>query len=683
MPQSDRPDDGFSRDHELVALLVQLFDADELRRWARLALGEEVHRELPGVPVALNELALQCVRLGQLHGLVDEVFFARLRAERPAQARRVSELAEQWRDARHALPASGTPARRPSLHYLDERTRLLSEQLADEYVRKQSLEAAGLDTSEVVHNILRIKRKIRSGGQLRPGDRLGDNRYLLVERIGRGSSANVWKALDLVFLRDVAVKVLHGELAGDVIRRERFFRSARIMAELDHPAVVRIIEPHGEDDDFHYFVMELAAGGDLRRAVLDGRVDASALMPLLFRLGEGLAVAHAHGLVHRDIKPANVLLTESGDLRLADFNLVSVADAFQPTRVSGILLGTLVYAAPEMLDRPQEVDARIDVYGLGMTAAFVLHGADLPSDVLLDAAGFIARLPCDEPLKRILQRAVARESSKRFADAASFCRALREYVERPQRSEASRQVWGPAPASRSPSMVELVEPGTETQGPGPGVARLGAAPSGDQQPSRAAEPRSVRDVRVQTREHIQLVLQGDVTQIDSQALQQIVEEARAATGDPGLSVVSIRPGSILLELDVSADGAAMLKRLFESGDLKSIGGIPILAIKHDHPRVSGPVPGATLESPEAALADFFTRAFAAEEIRHLVRSFSDGARLDAALPGASASLSHLASEAVRVLVRHDLVGAELFARLEAERPRRWEEIRQISRLFEG
>jgi hypothetical protein len=344
---------GASQDKQLVTLLAQLFDADELRRWVRFALGEEVHRELPGGPVALSELAFQSIQAAQRRGLVDEVFFARLRAERPAQARLIGDVAELWLDTRPTPEASGTPTQRlrPQLSYPDERTRMLSEQLADAYERKQSLGAAAVDTSEVVQEILRIKREIRSGGQLRPGDRLGDNRYLLIERIGRGGFANVWKALDRKLQRQVAIKALHSELAGDVIRRERFFRGARIMAELDHPAVVRIMEPHGEDDDYHYFVMELVAGGDLRRAVIDRRVDASALVPLLLRLGEALAVAHARGLVHRDIKPANVLLTESGDLRLADFDLVSAADTTGGTRTG--VLGTLLYAAPELLDRPR------------------------------------------------------------------------------------------------------------------------------------------------------------------------------------------------------------------------------------------------------------------------------------------------------------------------------------------
>jgi hypothetical protein len=407
-----------ARDRALVALLSELFDDDGLRQWVRLTLGKEVHQALPGAPVPFDVLCFRLVLQVQQRGLVNEEFFTRLTDVRPLQSDGIREVAALWHKRSQT-----------QLHYPDDRTRLLSQRLDDAYARKQTLKAAGANTSEVMQEILRLKRAIRSGGQLRPGDRLGENRYLLLERIGRGGFANVWKALDQVSAQHVAVKILHSELAGDVIRRGRFFRGARIMAELDHPAVVRILEPHGEDDGFHYFVMELITGGDLRQAIIDGRGSASAVVPFLLGLGEALSKAHARGLVHRDIKPANVLLTEAAQPRLTDFDLVAAGETTGGTRTGA--MGTVIYAAPEMLDRPQDADARADVYGLGMTAAFMLHGADLPRTVLRDAAGFIARLSCDESLKRILQRAVAWEPEQRFADAAAFCQALRTYVQAP------------------------------------------------------------------------------------------------------------------------------------------------------------------------------------------------------------------------------------------------------------
>jgi formylglycine-generating enzyme required for sulfatase activity len=452
---SEEPGRVASKEQALAGLLAALFDADGLRRWAHASLGEDVYRALPGAPVAFNELCFQIVMQAQQRGLVNERFFARLIEERPAQDEPIRRTAALWGNA---VPVQ-QPGRHAQPRFADELTRMLSEQLADAYARKQALEAAGVDTGEVMQEILRLKRDIRTGGQLRAGDRLGDGRYLLLERIGRGGFANVWKALDQVSRELVAIKVLHSELAGDVVRRERFFRGARIMADLDHPSVVRIIEPRGEDDGYHFFVMELVPGGDLRRAVLERRVDASAVVPLLLDLGAALTEAHARGYVHRDIKPANVLLTEAGEPRLTDFDLVAAAETTGGTQTGA--LGTFIYAAPEVMDRPQDADARADVYGLGMTAAFVLHGADLPRAVIRDAMAFIAKLTCDEPLKRLLQRAVAWEVDERFADASAFCRALRTQVQATPRIEPS----GPTPERSQPVPGEalaesFVEPAT-------------------------------------------------------------------------------------------------------------------------------------------------------------------------------------------------------------------------------
>jgi hypothetical protein len=185
-----------------------------------------------------------------------------------------------------------------------------------------------------------------------------------------------------------------------------------------------------------------------------------------------------------------------------------------------------------------------------------------------------------------------------------------------------------------------------------------------------------------TRLRIQIVLDGDVSHFDTETLTRIINEARKKTGDAQLTVTSITSGSILLELDVSAEAAAMLKKLFDNGDLRSIGGITILAIKQPAAKLLAQEADAMSQSREVALADFFVSAFASDELRDFVRSFSDGTRLDAALPGASVSLDHLASEAVDVLLRHNLICATFFERLELERPRRCEEIRRIRRLFQ-
>ena len=320
--------------------------------------------------------------------------------------------------------ATGPSAAVPS--YPDRATELLSQRLDDAYARKRALESAGVNTDDVVREILELKREIRQGGQLRAGDRLKAGRYLLLDPIGRGGFSTVWTALDQKENRRVAVKVLHSEIAGDIIRRDRFFRGARIMKELTSEAVVRVLDPRGEDGGYYFFVMELLGGGDLQRAVTDQTLGENAVVPVIARIGETLAAAHERGFVHRDVKPTNILLTASGEPRLTDFDLVAVSDSTGGTRTGA--LGTFLYAAPEMLDRPQDAGPAADVYSLGMTAIFALHG-QLPASALWETGKLIAGLGCNRAMKAVLTQAVAKEPDHRFEDMAAFCRALQTATE--------------------------------------------------------------------------------------------------------------------------------------------------------------------------------------------------------------------------------------------------------------
>src|SRR5262249_22800181 len=152
--------------------------------------------------------------------------------------------------------------------------------------------------------------RLREGGQLQAGDALGEGRYLLVKTVGRGGFAVVWEAYDCTEQQRVAIKGLHANLAGDLQRRERLFPGANAMRKLEHPAVVRVLQSEGKDGGFYYFVMEFVMGVNLREAVLAQRLKRNAILPLILRIGDALALAHARGMIHRDIKPANVLLDE-------------------------------------------------------------------------------------------------------------------------------------------------------------------------------------------------------------------------------------------------------------------------------------------------------------------------------------------------------------------------------------
>jgi TonB family protein len=317
----------------------------------------------------------------------------------------------------HAAPARWEPA------HASEETRVLSQRLQDAYGRRKRLLDAGAATDAVDREILERKRQLREGGRLRAGDSLGEGRYVLVEELGRGGFAVVWKAKDEVEERHVAIKVLHANLAGDAIRRQRFYRGARAMRGLQHAGVVRVLDPEGEDGGFCYFVMEMVLNGNLHDAVVGKRVPGGAGLGHILRVGEALAEAHSQGMIHRDIKPQNILLDEVFEAKLTDFDLVGTKDSTGGTRTGA--MGTVIYAAPECLEKPQAATERADVYGLGMTALFCLAGKALTLSTLRNAEPTITGLDCSPAVKEVLRRAVSWEAEARYADAGAMVSALR------------------------------------------------------------------------------------------------------------------------------------------------------------------------------------------------------------------------------------------------------------------
>ncbi|MEM7353288.1 MAG: SUMF1/EgtB/PvdO family nonheme iron enzyme [Acidobacteriota bacterium] len=321
---------------------------------------------------------------------------------------------------------TGEEPTRPTPTYADDATQQLSETLDRAYRSKAELEAAGDDTSAVTEEILSLRRRLREGAQLKAGDFLLDGRFQLLEMIGQGGFAQVWKAYDQTRRALVAVKVLHGQHTGDASRRERFFRGARQMAQLTHPNVVRVIEEKCEDGEYPFFAMEYLAGGDFRRAVLEDRLSQAERLEIILEIGEALTLAHERGVVHRDVKPHNILLTLDGTPKLTDFDLVRAADTTGGTRTS--MLGTFLYAAPEAMVDARQAAASADVYGLGMTALFALHGLDLPSDVLWELTETIDQLDVNDHFRQVLLQALARKVKERWSTVEDFCGALRHAI---------------------------------------------------------------------------------------------------------------------------------------------------------------------------------------------------------------------------------------------------------------
>ena len=392
-------------------------------------------------------------------------------------ARMMASLRQGMAQRRLPMPDPLEAVSTPQPLYLDADTQMLSEALEAALEREESLITHGQDASPVRAEIRELRRRIRVGGQLQAGDFLLKDRFRLIEPLGRGGFAQIWKAFDKQRRELVAIKVLHGQYRRDETRRARFFRGARLMAELFHAGIVRVHEAEVEDDGYYFFVMEYVEGGDFHRAVLSGALSVEQRLGVIQAVGEALGYAHKRGLVHRDIKPANILLDAQGRPKLTDFDLVR-AEALTSGMTHTGMMGTFLYAAPELMERPQEAGAAADIYGLAMTAVFALYGGALPHTVMRDASGLIDGLDVREAVKIGLKKGVEWDLSRRWETAAALCEALMApeaaeddapVADEPVASETIvHEVSAPSPAD----VASFRDPFLHREGEGPAMVSL-------------------------------------------------------------------------------------------------------------------------------------------------------------------------------------------------------------------
>jgi eukaryotic-like serine/threonine-protein kinase len=200
------------------------------------------------------------------------------------------------------------------------------------------------------------------------------NRYLLIEQLGTGGMAVVWRGFDDLLGRPVAVKVLNADIAADPSFRATIYREARSAARLSHPNITHVYDygeanlPDGET--VSYVVMELLEGKTLDDRLADGPLPWPEAVRVAAQVANALAAAHRRGIVHRDIAPANVMLTATG-AKVLDFGIAALAGGRGD--VDGEMLGTPAYVAPERLEDAPAAPAA-DVYALGATLYEALAG---------------------------------------------------------------------------------------------------------------------------------------------------------------------------------------------------------------------------------------------------------------------------------------------------------------------
>lgn len=268
-----------------------------------------------------------------------------------------------------------------------------------------------------------------------------EGRYRVDAVIATGGMSTVYRGLDTRLDRPVALKVMDSRYCGDIQFLTRFQREAKAVARLKGDGLVAVYDQGGgaPGDEPPFLVMELIDGGTLRELLRErGPMPPHAVAAVLRPICHGLGVAHAAGLVHRDVKPENVLISDDGEVKIADFGLVRAVAEAGITSTS-VILGTAAYLSPEQVGTG-ESDPRSDVYAVGILAYELLTGrTPFTGDSALSVAyqrmdndvpppsSAIAGVPAQ--FDALVRRATDRDPAARFADAAELGDALEEVID--------------------------------------------------------------------------------------------------------------------------------------------------------------------------------------------------------------------------------------------------------------
>jgi serine/threonine protein kinase len=267
------------------------------------------------------------------------------------------------------------------------------------------------------------------------GQSLG--RYHILEQLGEGGMATVYKAYDTRLERDVAVKIIRKTaFSAEILEKvlARFEREAKSLAKLTHPNIVKVHD-YGDHEGSPYLVLEYLPGGTLKQA-LGKPIPWQDALQLLLPIARGLAYAHQRGIIHRDVKPANILITESGEPLLSDFGIAKLLENEdgQTLTGSGVGIGTPEYMSPEQ-GAGKAVDARADIYSLGIVLYEMLTGrkpytADTPMAVVLKQMTDPLPRPSDvnreipSPVEKILIKALAKKPQDRYESMNDFIQVM-------------------------------------------------------------------------------------------------------------------------------------------------------------------------------------------------------------------------------------------------------------------
>jgi serine/threonine protein kinase len=290
--------------------------------------------------------------------------------------------------------------------------------------------------------------------------------YKLLKPIGRGGMGNVFLAEHLQLNRRVAVKILPKGQARDKVTMERFQREARAAAALDHPNIVRVYDVSSTPPPA-LLVMEYAEGKDLQEILAKkGAVPYPKAVGYVLQAAAALEHAHERGIIHRDIKPANLLLDRNGVVKILDMGLARFMhsdDRLTATLDPTSVLGTADYISPEQAMCSSDVDARTDIYSLGVTLYTLVCGRTpfggsaaqklLAHQVRKAVPAHKVRPEVPADLSAVIARMMAKELDRRYATAAEVIAALAPFTDAPPPPGSGVRLPSPRPRSRRPLLI--------------------------------------------------------------------------------------------------------------------------------------------------------------------------------------------------------------------------------------
>ena len=248
--------------------------------------------------------------------------------------------------------------------------------------------------------------------------------YRIIEQMGQGGMATVYKAYHAALDRYVAIKALHPAMMEDPGFLARFQREAKVVAQLEHPNIVPIYDS-AEHGGRPYLVMKFIDGETLKARLARGPLSDEEALRIIEALGQALTYAHKRGYLHRDVKPSNVLLAPDGAIYLADFGLARIAEAGASTLSGDMLMGTPHYISPEQARGESDLDEGTDIYSFGVVLYELFVGkvpfdSDTPFSIIHDHIYTPLPLPCTvnpdvpESVQLILLKALAKDREGRY-----------------------------------------------------------------------------------------------------------------------------------------------------------------------------------------------------------------------------------------------------------------------------